>query len=91
MGDKGKLAIYWAASCGGCEISILAINEKILQVAEAFDAQLGFEAHALFHRVQPQPERLGRCAHLLRRAGEAIHEEIPVGLEALPARRRDGG
>ena len=37
MGDKGKLAIYWAASCGGCEISILAINEKILQVAEAFD------------------------------------------------------
>ncbi|MBN2216707.1 MAG: hypothetical protein JW719_04985, partial [Pirellulales bacterium] len=25
------------ASCGGCEISTLAINEKILQVAEAFD------------------------------------------------------
>jgi len=35
--DKGKLAIYWAASCGGCEISILAINEKILDVAGAFD------------------------------------------------------
>ena len=34
---KGKLAIYWAASCGGCEISILAINEKILDVAAAFD------------------------------------------------------
>ena len=34
---KGKLAIYWAASCGGCEISILAIDEKILNVAEAFD------------------------------------------------------
>ncbi len=34
---KGKLAIYWAASCGGCEISILAINEKILDVAGAFD------------------------------------------------------
>jgi F420-non-reducing hydrogenase small subunit len=34
---KGKLAIYWAASCGGCEISILAIDEKILKVAEAFD------------------------------------------------------
>ena len=34
---KGKLAIYWAASCGGCEISILAIDEKILDVAEAFD------------------------------------------------------
>jgi F420-non-reducing hydrogenase small subunit len=35
--EKGKLAIYWAASCGGCEISILAIDEKILKVAEAFD------------------------------------------------------
>jgi len=34
---KGKLAIYWAASCGGCEISILAMDEKILNVAEAFD------------------------------------------------------
>lgn len=35
--DKGKLAIYWAASCGGCEISILALNEKILDVTGAFD------------------------------------------------------
>ncbi len=37
MSEKGKLAIYWAASCGGCEISILALNEKILDVAGAFD------------------------------------------------------
>jgi F420-non-reducing hydrogenase small subunit len=34
---KGVLAGYWAASCGGCEISTLAINEKILDVAAAFD------------------------------------------------------
>ncbi|MFQ5793140.1 MAG: oxidoreductase, partial [Acidobacteriota bacterium] len=34
---KGKLALYWAASCGGCEIAVLAINEKILDVAGAFD------------------------------------------------------
>lgn len=34
---KGKLALYWAASCGGCEIAVLAINEKILQVADRFD------------------------------------------------------
>jgi F420-non-reducing hydrogenase small subunit len=40
MSDKGKLGIYWAASCGGCEISILALNEKILNVAEAFDIVL---------------------------------------------------
>lgn len=40
MSDKGKLAIYWAASCGGCEISILALNERILDVAAAFDIVL---------------------------------------------------
>ena len=34
---KGKLALYWAASCGGCEIAVLAIDEKILDVAAAFD------------------------------------------------------
>ncbi|MCS7237624.1 MAG: hypothetical protein NZ899_05060 [Thermoguttaceae bacterium] len=34
---KPKLALYWAASCGGCEIAVLAIDEKILQVADHFD------------------------------------------------------
>ena len=34
---KGKLALYWAASCGGCEIAVLGIQEKILDVAAAFD------------------------------------------------------
>lgn len=35
--SKPKFAMYWAAACGGCEISTLAIDEKILQVAEAFE------------------------------------------------------
>ncbi|MCB9450225.1 MAG: oxidoreductase [Anaerolineaceae bacterium] len=35
--QKPKLALYWASSCGGCEISVLAIHEKILDVAAAFD------------------------------------------------------
>jgi F420-non-reducing hydrogenase small subunit len=34
---KGKLALYWAASCGGCEIAVLGIDEKVLDVAAAFD------------------------------------------------------
>lgn len=34
---KPKLAIYWAASCGGCDIAILDIEEKILDVANFFD------------------------------------------------------
>jgi F420-non-reducing hydrogenase small subunit len=28
--NKLKLAFYWAASCGGCEIAVLDINEKFL-------------------------------------------------------------
>lgn len=34
---KPKLALYWAASCGGCEIAVLDLHEKILDVANAFD------------------------------------------------------
>jgi len=35
--SKPKLALYWAASCGGCEIAVLEMKEKILDVAAAFD------------------------------------------------------
>ncbi|MEJ2011471.1 MAG: hypothetical protein P8X64_04520 [Anaerolineales bacterium] len=38
--EKAKLALYWAASCGGCEIAVLGIDDKILKVAEAFDIVL---------------------------------------------------
>jgi F420-non-reducing hydrogenase small subunit len=34
---KPKLAMYWAASCGGCEISLLNLHEHIVEVDEAFD------------------------------------------------------
>ncbi len=35
--EKLKLAFYWAASCGGCEIAVLDINEKILDVIDLAD------------------------------------------------------
>ncbi|MCW4054305.1 MAG: oxidoreductase [Candidatus Bathyarchaeota archaeon] len=35
--NKLKIAFYWAASCGGCEIAVLDINEKILDVAQIAD------------------------------------------------------
>jgi F420-non-reducing hydrogenase small subunit len=35
--NKLKLAFYWAASCGGCEIAVLDINEKILDVVQIAD------------------------------------------------------
>ena len=34
---KPKFAMYWAASCGGCEIAVLNIHEKILEVDANFD------------------------------------------------------
>ena len=35
--EKLKFAFYWAASCGGCEIAVLDINEKILDVVQIAD------------------------------------------------------
>lgn len=37
MPAKPKLSMYWAASCGGCEISLVNLHEKILDVDAAFD------------------------------------------------------
>ena len=37
MAEKPKLAMYWAASCGGCEISTINIGEHILVVDQVFD------------------------------------------------------
>ncbi|MBZ5498818.1 MAG: oxidoreductase [Acidobacteriia bacterium] len=34
---KLKLASYWAAACGGCDVAILDTNEKILDIAAAAD------------------------------------------------------
>lgn len=34
---KPKLAMYWAASCGGCEIALANIHEAILEVDAHFD------------------------------------------------------
>jgi F420-non-reducing hydrogenase small subunit len=35
--EKLKIGLYWAASCGGCEIAVLDINEKILDVVQIAD------------------------------------------------------
>lgn len=37
MSEKPKFAMYWAGSCGGCEIAVLNIGEKILDVDANFD------------------------------------------------------
>lgn len=40
MSEKLKFAFYWGASCGGCEVAVLDINEKILDVAAIADILL---------------------------------------------------
>jgi len=37
---KPKMALYWAASCGGCEIAVVRLYEKILDVANTFEIVL---------------------------------------------------
>ncbi|HEX6129535.1 MAG TPA: oxidoreductase [Candidatus Limnocylindria bacterium] len=34
---KHRFAMYWAASCGGCDIAVLNLHEAILDFAERFD------------------------------------------------------
>ncbi|MBN1368260.1 MAG: hypothetical protein JW967_10090 [Dehalococcoidales bacterium] len=34
---KPKVAFYWCSSCGGCEETVVDLNEDILKVAEAID------------------------------------------------------
>jgi len=35
--SKPKMAVYWAGSCGGCEISILEIHEHLLELVDNVD------------------------------------------------------
>jgi F420-non-reducing hydrogenase small subunit len=34
---KPRFAMYWAASCGGCDVAVLNLHEKIVDVAANFD------------------------------------------------------
>jgi len=56
--SKPKVALYWAASCGGCEIAVLEIGDKILKLAEAVDivfwpAAVDFK----YHHVEAMPDQ----------------------------------
>jgi F420-non-reducing hydrogenase small subunit len=34
---KPKLSVYWAASCGGCEIALVNVHEKLLEIDRHFE------------------------------------------------------
>ena len=44
---KPKFAVYWAASCGGCEIAFLDIREKILDFEILYFLQAAFQCLVL--------------------------------------------
>ena len=37
MADKIKVAVSWAAACGGCDVSLLDLEEKVLDLADFAD------------------------------------------------------
>jgi F420-non-reducing hydrogenase small subunit len=40
MSAKPKVAFYWCASCGGCEETVVDLNEDVLKVVDAVDIVL---------------------------------------------------
>jgi F420-non-reducing hydrogenase small subunit len=55
---KPKIALYWAASCGGCDVAVLDTNEKILDIASIAD--IVFWPIALdfkYHHVEAMDDR----------------------------------
>lgn len=55
---KLKLALYWAAGCGGCDMALLDINEKAIDVAAL--VEVVFWPLALdfkFHHVAAMPDK----------------------------------
>ncbi|MBM2824891.1 MAG: coenzyme F420-reducing hydrogenase, gamma subunit [Dehalococcoidales bacterium] len=55
---KPKLALYWAASCGGCDVAVLDTNEKILDIANLVD--IVFWPIAIdfkYHHVEAMPDK----------------------------------
>jgi F420-non-reducing hydrogenase small subunit len=96
---KPKIAMYWAASCGGCEIALVNINEKILDLAANFDlvfcpclmdtkkqdveSMADGEIDIAFFNGAIRTEENMEMAHLLRKKSKA--------LIAFGACAKDGG
>lgn len=88
MTQKPKLALYWASSCGGCEIAVLGLHEKILDVAAAFDivfwpcvmdfkyadveAMEDGEIDVCFFNGAIRNDENAHLAHLLRRKSKVL-------------------
>jgi len=55
---KLKLAVYWAASCGGCDTALISIDEKLLELIEVADIEFWPIAMDVKYRdVEEMPDR----------------------------------
>ena len=88
MAEKLKLALYWAATCGGCDVAVLDLNEKVLDLAAAADIYLWPVAMDWkIHDVEAWPDQFidvclfngairnsegEQMAHLLRRKSQVL-------------------
>jgi len=54
---KPKVALYWAAACGGCDVAILDTNEKILDIANIADIVFWpIATDFKYHHVEAMPD-----------------------------------
>ena len=99
--SKLKFAFYWAASCGGCEVAVLDINEKILDVAAKADIVFWPVAIDIKYKdVEALPdkhidvcffngairtEENEKIAKLLRRSRKTIWQAYKNATKKLPA------
>ena len=90
MSDNGKpkVAFYWCASCGGCEETVLDLDERVLDVVAAVDivfwpVALDFKKHnveampdgslfAAFINGAVRSDEQEEMAHLLRRKAKVL-------------------
>jgi F420-non-reducing hydrogenase small subunit len=78
--EKPKFAMYWADSCGGCEIAVLNIHEKILDVDANFEVVFWPVAmDAKYKDVEAMPDE----SILLTLFNGAIHSEEHVHIAKL--------
>ena len=55
---KPKIALYWAAACGGCDVAILDTNEKILDIAALADIVFWpIAVDFKYHHVRAMPDK----------------------------------
>jgi F420-non-reducing hydrogenase small subunit len=86
--EKPKVAFYWCASCGGCEETVLDLDERVLDVVAAVDivfwpVALDFKRHdveampdgsilAAFVNGAVRTTEQEEMAHLLRRKAKVL-------------------